>query len=960
MTRFGARVACVVAGTLAGYFALPDNVAQSALAAIAVAAGVIALVRAVLLRALVWGLLGAALLSSGLGEATWAVYEAAGADPFPSAADAFYLAAYPTLGLAILLLVRRHVPGGDRASMIDASIVAAGASALAWVVLGAPYLDQGGSVLEISVALAYPLGDLLVLGFLCRLLLAGGGYPQWVRIFAVAMVGMLVADAAFLFLDLRGAYEPGNPIDAGWIVFYLLGAAAACHHSAATQEEDAPKALPDSQALRLGLLAVSVMMAPLVLLGLVVRGNPTNAEIVGMAVVNVALLALVLLRVAMLLRERTGAERERAAQAAMLRSVIASSQSLVYIKDLDGRYVLVNEAFEEAFGLRGADLLGHTDDLIEHEQADVWRENDRRARRGAHSVVEHSTGPRGERTYESTKFPLYDKDGVLYATGGVSLDVTAYRRATSELVAARDEALAATAAKSAFLAAMSHEIRTPMNAVIGMTGLLMDTPLTEEQRDFLQTVRTSGDALLDIINNILDYSKIEVGELQIEHHPFLLAEVVEDSLDLVSAQAAAKGLILVADVSPTAPRRVNGDVTRVRQVLVNLLSNAVKFTEAGQITVTVDAKPAGDGFLLQASVADTGIGIPADAIPRLFRAFTQVDESTTRVYGGTGLGLVISLRLAAAMGGSLEVESEAGVGSTFHFTALVEACAGPTDALPPFPGTHSVLLVEPNDAIRRVLRNHLEAWGMHCGEARTAVDALAQGAARSWDLVLLDHHLRVDGSLLAAALRAVLGADAPPLVALTGIGSKVASMQSEYFADSLSKPVRVGALRASVGRALGLEVQLPHQFPRAEPVTAPRILRILLVEDNVVNQKVARLLLTKMGHVVDTVGNGQEALAAVHARPYDVVLMDVQMPVMDGLEATRRIRAELPPERQPRILAMTASALVNDRDACTAAGMNAHLSKPVRAEELMAVLLDSGADRVIPAAPSDDRVKADI
>jgi CheY-like chemotaxis protein len=439
---------------------------------------------------------------------------------------------------------------------------------------------------------------------------------------------------------------------------------------------------------------------------------------------------------------------------------------------------------------------------------------------------------------------------------------------------------------------------------------------------------------------------------------------VEESLDLVSAQAAAKGLVLVADVNPAAPRRVNGDVTRVRQVLVNLLSNAVKFTEVGQIIVTVDAKPAGDGFRLHASVTDTGIGIPTAAIPRLFRAFTQVDDSTTRVYGGTGLGLVISRRLAEAMGGTLDVESAAGVGSTFRFTALVGACPGPADVLPPLPGTHSVLLVEPNNVIRRVLRNHLEAWGLHCEEATTAADALVQGRARPWDLVLLDHHLSVDGTGLAAALRGALGDETPTLVALTGIGSKVAPVQAELFADSLSKPVRVGALRETVSRALGLESRLPHQLPRTEPVAAPRVLRILLVEDNVVNQMVARLLLTKMGHVVDTVGNGEEALAAVHARPYDVVLMDVQMPVMDGLEATRRIRAELAPERQPRILAMTASALVNDRDACTAAGMDAHLSKPVRAEELLAALTDIGVNQVTPAGPpacpAVPRVEAEI
>ena len=939
MTRFSAGCTLVLTGTLVGYFALPTAYASPALAILALLAAAVVLVRAVVVHhSLVWALLGVALAASGIGEATWAVYEAVGADPFPSAADAFYLAAYPALGLAMLLLVRRHVPGGDRATMIDASIVAVAASALAWVLLGVPYLDAGGSVLAISVALAYPLGDLLVLGFLCRLLLAGGGHLTWVRIFAGGMAAVLVADGAFLVLDVHGSYTSGHPIDAGWIVFYVLTAAAACHGSARKRTDDDAHTIPGSHPLRLSLLAVSVMMAPLVLLTLVVRGSHTGTEILGVAVVNVALLGLVLVRLALLLRERTHAERERAAQAAMLRSVISSSQSLVYIKDLEGRYLLINEAFEEAFGVGRADLLGHTDDLIEHEYAHVWREHDRRARQGTQRVLEHRSAPDGDRTYESTKFPLYDGNGVLYATGGVSLDVTDYRRAASEIAEARDAALAAAAAKSAFLAAMSHEIRTPMNAVIGMTGLLLDTPLSAEQQNFVQTVRTSGDALLDIINNILDYSKIEVGELRIERHPFVLAEVVEDALDLVSAQAAAKGLNLVADIDPAAPRRVSGDVTRVRQVLVNLLANAVKFTEAGDIVVTVSAEPIDGGFRLHGAVADTGIGISAEAITRLFRPFSQVDDSTTRVYGGTGLGLVISWRLAEAMGGTLRVDSHPGVGSTFHFTVLVGTCDGSTAGGPAMPAGRSVLLVESHDATRRVLRGHLEAWGLECSEATTATDALAQSTARSWDLIVLDHHCRVRGTGLAGALRAAGGGRATPLIALTGIGSKVAEEQAPFFADTLSKPVRVGALREAVERALGLSVRVPHQVPRAAARAASRSLRVLLVEDNVVNQMVARLLLTKMGHVVDTVGNGEEAVAAVHARPYDVVLMDVQMPVMDGLEATRRIRAELPSERQPRILAMTASALVNDRDACTAAGMDDHLSKPVRAEELQAAL----------------------
>ncbi|MGQ0843823.1 MAG: response regulator [Sporichthyaceae bacterium] len=646
---------------------------------------------------------------------------------------------------------------------------------------------------------------------------------------------------------------------------------------------------------------------------------------------------------------RRTAEAERDAHAAMLREVIANNQSLVYVKDLDGRYLLANEAFERAMAVPAQQVLGHTDAELFADVAAEWRAADLQARSGAHRFEEFSSGSDGRRIYSATKFPLFDANGELYATCGISLDVTEERRAAQAMADARDAALAAVAAKSAFLATMSHEIRTPMNAVVGMTGLLLDTDLDPSQREFAETVRISGDALLDIINDILDYSKIEAGELQIEEVSFDLVEAVEAAVDLVTPAAAAKDLDLISHVDTDAPRRVLGDVTRFRQVVVNLLSNAVKFTESGEVLVTVRCIGAGtefdDDLVLDVRVKDTGIGIPAGAIARLFDPFSQVDASTTRVYGGTGLGLAICHRLVEAMGGELTVSSEIGIGSEFGFTAKVRACHQAAEVLrtagPDSLAGRRMLIVDDNATNRRVLRLQLENWGVVCGEADSAAAALELASDGPWDVALLDFNMPdLDGAALAAELKRRPDFADVPLVLLTSYGSKLAPEERARFRASMFKPVKVTALRDTLDRALGMaRPAVPEPRAAADGMLGAGALRILYVEDNLTNQKVGRLMLRTLGFTtVDTVGNGLEAVAAVRARPYDVVLMDVQMPVMDGLEATRRIRAEVSASRQPRIVAMTASAMLSDREACLAAGMDAYLAKPVRERELRAVL----------------------
>ena len=682
------------------------------------------------------------------------------------------------------------------------------------------------------------------------------------------------------------------------------------------------------------------------------------------------------------LTERKLAEEALAQERRLLETLMNNLPDAIYFKDRDSRFLAINAGLGKRHGLANpSDAVGKTDfDFFTGEHAEQAFRDEQKVIATGKPIVnmeEKETWLDGSVTWVSTtKMPLRDPQGRIVGTFGVSRDVTERKKAQQELQKAKDAAEQANRAKSEFLANMSHEIRTPMNGILGMTELALDTNLTREQREYLTMVKASAESLLGIINDILDFSKIEARKLHLDSVDFPMRPLLDEIMKTLALRAQQKGLELACRVAPEAPESVCGDPGRLRQVLVNLIGNAIKFTGRGEVVVEVQPETRTEkDICLHFSVRDTGIGIPPEQQRHIFDPFTQVDHSTTRKYGGTGLGLTISAQLASMMGGRIWVESEPGQGSMFHVTARFGLTGGGAPPPPPAQPAHlhglPVLIVDDNATNRRILHEVLTNWRMRPravegGAAALAVLSEAAAAGEPYPLILLDGHMpEMDGFTLAGRIQADPALSGATVLMLTSAGQPedVERCRQLGVRAYLTKPVRQSELLETILSTLGgspLHARLSSAAD-APPAPGRRPLRILVAEDNAVNQKLAQHLLNKHGHTVVLANTGREAVEALEKQIFDLVLMDVQMPEMDGFEATAEIRRrEAGTGRRLPIIAMTAHAMKGDRERCLAAGMDGYVSKPIQTRDLYAAIAALGpAESAAPPEESDQAAAAE-
>ena len=674
--------------------------------------------------------------------------------------------------------------------------------------------------------------------------------------------------------------------------------------------------------------------------------------------------------------ERKRTEAELAGEREMLRALMDSTENVfyaIYFKDRQSRFRRLSAGMAALFKLGSArEAIGKTDfDFQGQAHAQQAFEDEQSIMLTGRPMIgksEKETWPDGRTTWAlSSKMPLHNDQGDIVGTFGVSQDITQSKLteealehrtrelqiANARLERATEAALAASQAKSAFLANMSHEIRTPMNGVIGMTELLLETSLERVQRDYAQTIRSSARALLNVINDILDFSKVEAGKLELEEVEFNVRDVVEEVSRLISIQADTKGLEVIAHIDPRLPEYFTGDAPRLRQILFNLGGNAVKFTHAGEVAIEVKLlKQDAQGALVRFEVRDTGIGIPADRLDLLFAPFSQVDVSTTRRFGGTGLGLSIVKQLAQLMGGESGVESREGVGSTFWFTARLGPSSAPRAPMrtPSVLHGRRVLVVDDNATNRSVLEGELKRWDIGCVCVSCAEEALAamREASARFDVALLDHQMPgCDGAELGQRINADPALNSTRLVLLTSSGQN--SDRDEFaalgFAGYLLKPVSRSDLIETLSAVLAGSAEDWHT--QTQPIITRKYLRerrghdarrILVAEDDAVNRKVGVRLLELMGFEVDTADDGRQAVDSWRTGSYDLILMDCQMPELDGYSATREIRGLESPERRIPIIALTANVMPGVEAACKAAGMDAYIAKPFDRDHLEACL----------------------
>jgi PAS domain S-box-containing protein len=664
---------------------------------------------------------------------------------------------------------------------------------------------------------------------------------------------------------------------------------------------------------------------------------------------------------------------------ALYHSLVETLPLHILRKDLEGHFTFGNKLFCQTLGLPLEKLVGMTDlDFYPSHHAEKYRSDDRHVIESGQTLdtVEEHEQPDGKKLYAHViKTPVFGAKGEITGIQVIFWDVTARKTAEEAMQRAKEVAESASRAKSLFLANISHEIRTPMNAIIGMTELVLETPLTIEQREYLDLVKKSADSLLAVINDVLDFSKVEAGKLDLDHIGFNLRDMLGDVLNALAPKAHQKRIELACHVPVTVPDGIIGDPVRLGQIITNLVGNAIKFTERGEVVVDLEATSQDeDEMWLHFAVTDTGIGVPTDKQEQIFEAFAQADGSTTRKYGGTGLGLAIAKRLVEKMGGQLWVVSAFGKGSTFHFTArfgiqktvAIKLEPGET---PNMSGMR-VLVVDDNATNRRILAETLSHWQMQPVLAASGAEALetmsrAARAGEPFRIALIDVQMpEMDGYTLCERIRQNPALAATILMILTSSGQPGAHLRHRdlNIVSCLIKPVKQADLWRAIMHVLGMPLPRgPSEVVMGDRVTGDRRLRVLIAEDNLVNQKLAVRLLEKRGHEVMVANDGREAVDLLRARPYDVVLMDVQMPGMDGYEATRQIRHdEQASGQRTRIVAMTAYAMKGDRERCISAGMDGYISKPIRARELFDSVEGTGKRAVPPARITAPNVAPDL
>ncbi|MDQ4503508.1 response regulator [Sinomonas sp. ASV322] len=876
--------------------------------------------------------------------------------PFPSLADAGFVGYSVPAIVGLLSFPRARASRvGLARTLLDTAVIAAAVLFVSWSIVLGPLVGAGShDLLTRLTGLAYPVVDVTVASFVLVLTMrqTPGHRLPWLCL-AAGLIILTVTDSTYVRLTFDGATgTTGTLMAGGWMAAFLLMALAA-----AVPRRSAPGKDHAVYALAFELLPYAPVLGAIVISSSsLAEGN--EAFLLGTGVV---LLALVVARQVLIVFENVTLTRgleakvaQRTAELEGLAAIVNSSSEAIVGKTTGAQITSWNRGAEHVYGYAAAEAIGRDHSFLIPDHRRAFEEENFEAVRAGGATRSYETErlrPDGTLVPVAiTAFPVRGDHGI-HGMATIAQDITERRRTEAELLAAREAALESSRLKSEFMATMSHEIRTPMNGVIGLTGLLLQTRLDEAQRQYAEGVKTAGEALLALINDILDFSKLEAGKVELDPMPFEPRALLDEVAGLFAEQAQGKGLELIAHCRPNVPPLLLGDSRALRQILLNLVSNAVKFTSQGEVSLVAKLQGEGpDDARLRFEVRDTGIGIAPEQQELIFDAFAQADASTTRQYGGTGLGLAICRRLTEALGGEIGLTSQLGAGSVFWVAVPVSVLAADASAseppLAPFRAGLRVLVVDDNATNRLVLERQLAAWGMEPESTEDAAGALELlGAARAqglpFELAILDLCMPGPSGLdLTRTIRAEAAIASIPVIILTSAGQPDrAEFERAGVQEWLSKPVRSSELFDRVSRLLAPASAPAGQAPAATaPLRASARGRVLVVEDNEVNQLVAKSMAEKLGYDVDLVTDGAQAVEATARVEYAAVLMDCHMPVMDGFDATRRIRARGGSGAALPIIAMTAGASDEDRERCLAAGMDDYLSKPVDMSRLEAAL----------------------